>query len=135
MTEKQKQAIILLNKLKENMTEEDYFLLLDFVVGDANPTLIPYYPTYPHINLDTKPIPVTCATSDGQNEQKINELSEEDIKNLNRISIILYESGQVQNWWREERLISKEESDYLCNWLKLFYNKVKLWHKKIKNYC
>lgn len=61
-----------------------------------------------------------------QNEQKTNELSEEDIKNLNRISTILYESGQVQNWWKEERLISKEESDYLCNWLKLFYNKVKL---------
>ena len=61
-----------------------------------------------------------------QNEQKTNKLSEEDIKNLNRISTILYESGQVQNWWKEERLISKEESDYLCNWLKSFYNKIKL---------
>ena len=37
----------------------------------------------------------------------------EDIKNLNRISTILYEDGQVQNLWNEERLISKEKSDYL----------------------
>lgn len=59
-----------------------------------------------------------------QNEEKTNKLSEEDIKNLNRISTILYEAGQVQNWWKEERLISKEESDYLCNWLKSFYNKI-----------
>lgn len=59
-----------------------------------------------------------------QNEEKSNKLSEEDIKNLNRISTILYEAGQVQNWWKEERLISKEESDYLCNWLKSFYNKI-----------
>ena len=52
-------------------------------------------------------------------------VSEEDIKNLNRISTILYEAGQVQNWWKEERLISREESDNLCNWLKSFYNKLK----------
>ena len=60
-----------------------------------------------------------------QNEEKTNELSEEDIKNLNRISTILYEAGEVQCWWREEKLISKKESDYLCNWLKSFYNKLK----------
>ena len=60
-----------------------------------------------------------------QNEKKPNELSEEDIKNLNRISTILYEAGEVQCWWKEERFIAKEESDYLCSWLKLFYNKVK----------
>ena len=60
-----------------------------------------------------------------QNEEKTNELSEKDIKNLNRVSTILYEAGQVQNWWREERLIPREESDYLCNWLKSFYNKIK----------
>lgn len=59
-----------------------------------------------------------------QNKEKINELSEEDIKNLNRISTILYEAGQVQNWWKEERLITKEESNNLCNWLKSFYNKI-----------
>ena len=63
-----------------------------------------------------------------QNEEKTNGLSEEDIKNLNRISTILYEAGEVQCWWREEKLISKEESNYLCNWLKSFYNKVKLLH-------
>ena len=58
-------------------------------------------------------------------EDEINKLSEEDIKNLNRISIILYEAGQVQNWWKEERLISREESNNLRNWLKSFYNKIK----------
>ena len=58
-------------------------------------------------------------------ENEINKLSEEDIKNLNRISTILYEAGQVQCWWKEERLIPKEESDYLCNWLKSLYNKLK----------
>lgn len=59
-----------------------------------------------------------------QNEEKTNELPEEDIKNLNRVSTILYEAGQVQNWWKEERLIPRKESDYLCNWLKSFYNKI-----------
>lgn len=57
-------------------------------------------------------------------ENETNKLSEEDINNLNRISTILYEAGQVQNWWKEERLISREESNKLCNWLKLFYNKL-----------
>jgi hypothetical protein len=60
-----------------------------------------------------------------QNEEKTNELSEEDINNLNRISTILVEAGRVQNWWKEERLIAKEESDNLCNWLKSFYNKIR----------
>lgn len=60
-----------------------------------------------------------------QNEEKSNKLSEEDIKNLNRITTILVEAGRVQNWWKEERLISKEESNNLCNWLKSFYNKIK----------
>ena len=58
-------------------------------------------------------------------EDEINKLSVEDVNNLNRISTILYEAGQVQNWWKEERLIAKEESNNLCNWLKSFYNKLK----------
>ena len=61
-----------------------------------------------------------------KNDNEIDKLTKEDIKNLNRISTILYEAGQVQNWWKEERLITKEESDNLCNWLKSFYNKFKL---------
>lgn len=60
-----------------------------------------------------------------QNEEKTNELSKEDIKNLNRITTILVEAGRVQNWWKEERLISREESNNLCNWLKSFYSKIK----------
>lgn len=61
-----------------------------------------------------------------KNDNGIDKLTKEDIKNLNRISTILYEAGQVQNWWKEERLIAKEESNNLCNWLKSFYNKFKL---------
>ena len=60
MTEKQKQAISLINRLKENMSEEEYFLLLEFVIGNSVPTYVPYYPTYPYITYDSKPIPVTC---------------------------------------------------------------------------
>lgn len=66
MTEKQKQAISLLNKLKENITEEEYFLLLDFIVEHNGITYIPTYPTYPtypYITWTTEPIPVTCYKS------------------------------------------------------------------------
>jgi len=52
MTEKQKQAIEILNNLKWNtaIKEDDYFLLLEFVVvGDNKPqiTYIPFAPTDP----------------------------------------------------------------------------------------
>ena len=65
MTEKQKQAIQVLNRIKdlsgiraeEALTEEEYFLLLDFVVGKDNPVYMPYYPTYPYITCDSKPLP------------------------------------------------------------------------------
>ena len=57
-------------------------------------------------------------------EDETNKLSEEDVNNLNRISLIIHEAGQVQNWWRDERLISREESNKLGNWLKSFYNKI-----------
>ena len=63
MTEKQKQAISLLNKLKDKITEEEYFMLLDFIVENNNVTYVPTYPTYPYITWDTKPIPVTCNKS------------------------------------------------------------------------
>lgn len=64
MTEKQKQAISLLNRLKDNMSEEEYFLLLDFIVSN-NPVYVPSYPTYPYITYDSKPIPVTCNYNNG----------------------------------------------------------------------
>ena len=71
MTEKQKQAIQVLNRIKDlsgirvedKLTEEEYFLLLDFIVGKDNPVYVPTYPTYPYITWDTKPIPVTCDKS------------------------------------------------------------------------
>ena len=65
MTEKQKQAVSLLNRLKDNISEEEYFLLLDFVVGKNNPVYVPYYPTYPYITWDSKPLPVTCNDNNG----------------------------------------------------------------------
>lgn len=33
MSERQKEAISLLNRLKDGMTEEEYFLLMDFVMA------------------------------------------------------------------------------------------------------
>ena len=59
-------------------------------------------------------------------EDETNKLSEEDVNNLNRISLIIHEAGQVQNWWRDESLISREESNKLVNWLKSFYNKLNM---------
>lgn len=59
MTEKQKQAIIILNKIREAevINEEEYFLLMEFVVEDKTTQLqyIPYYETkwnevYPNIS-------------------------------------------------------------------------------------
>lgn len=69
MTEKQRQAIQVLNRIRnlyriranEALTEEEYFLLLDFIVSN-NPVYVPSYPTYPYITWDSKPIPVTCGT-------------------------------------------------------------------------
>lgn len=72
MTEKQKQAIQILNRIKdlsgiraeEALTEEEYFLLLDFIVSKDTPVYVPTYPNYPYITwVDNKPIPVTCNKS------------------------------------------------------------------------
>ena len=54
MTEKQKQAISVLNRLqrKENVTEEEYFTLLEFVM--APPTQTKYVPIYP-TDVNTQP--------------------------------------------------------------------------------
>ena len=53
--------------------------------------------------------------------QSKQEWSEEDINNLNRIAAILVEASYVQNWWRTERLISREEKEKLIGWLKALY--------------
>lgn len=53
-----------------------------------------------------------------QCEQKPVEWSEEDISKLNKIATIIYEAGEVQNWWRQSRLIDKETANELNNWLK-----------------
>lgn len=52
MTEKQKQAIRILNNLNERcgdnvFNEEDYFILLEFVVGEPQLTYIPFTQTPP----------------------------------------------------------------------------------------
>ena len=52
------------------------------------------------------------------NLQPKQEWSEEDVHNLNRIVGILVESSNIQNWWKKERLISKEEMESLVKYLK-----------------
>ena len=52
MTDKQKQAIRILNNLNERcgddvFNEEDYFLLMDFVVNEPQLTYIPFTQTPP----------------------------------------------------------------------------------------
>lgn len=44
--------------------------------------------------------------------------SEEDISKLNKIATTIYEAGEVQNWWRQNRLIDKETANELNDWLK-----------------
>jgi len=65
MTELQKQAITILNNLKSDnkIDNEDYFVLLGFIVNSQTtnieyvpyyPTIThPYYPTYPEITWKT----------------------------------------------------------------------------------
>jgi len=46
------------------------------------------------------------------------EWSEEDTKALNRISAILVDASEVKNWWKEYRLIEREEMIRLIDFLK-----------------
>lgn len=46
--------------------------------------------------------------------------SEEDINALNRISAILVDASEVKNWWKEYRLIEKDEMIRLTDFLKSF---------------
>lgn len=48
------------------------------------------------------------------------EWSEEDAKTLNRISAILVDASEVKNWWKESRLIEREEMVWLTDFLKSF---------------
>lgn len=59
MTEKQKQAIEILNDLrfKTLITKEEYFLLMKFVVTQPQISYIPYYPS-----SMTTPLYQTCKT-------------------------------------------------------------------------
>ena len=45
-------------------------------------------------------------------------LSKEDVQALNRISAILVEASEVKNWWKEYRLIEKDEMFKLTDFLK-----------------
>lgn len=51
-------------------------------------------------------------------EQKPAEWSEEDAKTLNRISAILVDASEVKNWWKEYRLIERDEMIRLTDFLK-----------------
>lgn len=67
MTEKQKQAILILNRLHQQFrlsifNDEDYFLLMDFIVGNEPRITLPFTQTDPQ-PLDPvygKFGPVTC---------------------------------------------------------------------------
>lgn len=52
------------------------------------------------------------------------EWSEEDIKALNRISTILVDASEVKNWWKEYRLIEREEMKRLTDFLKSLKDRV-----------
>lgn len=52
------------------------------------------------------------------------EWSEEDIKTLNRISTILVEASEVKNWWKEYRLIERDEMIKLTDFLKSFKDRI-----------
>lgn len=46
------------------------------------------------------------------------EWSEEEAKTLNRISAILVDASEVKNWWKEYRLIERDEMIRLTDFLK-----------------
>lgn len=50
--------------------------------------------------------------------QSKQEWSEEDVNALNRIIAILVDASEVKNWWKEYRLIEKDEMIRLTNFLK-----------------
>lgn len=58
MTDKQKQAILLINGLTGYLSHDEYFLLLDFIVGNNEPTLIPY-PSWKDVNKKSYDPPIT----------------------------------------------------------------------------
>ena len=58
-----------------------------------------------------------------QGEQRL-DWSEEDIKSLNRISTILVDASEVKNWWKEYRLIEREEMIRLTDFLKSLIDRV-----------
>ena len=67
MTEQQKKAILILNRLHEQFgdtifNDEDYFLLMDFVVGNKEPQIsyIPFNPISPIDPVYGKFGEVTC---------------------------------------------------------------------------
>lgn len=56
MTDRQKEAILLLNELAINLSNEQYFLLLEFII--SNPQQVTYtpYPWNDGKDLETQPI-------------------------------------------------------------------------------
>ena len=56
--------------------------------------------------------------------KKHNAWSEEDAKTLNRISAILVDASEVKNWWKESRLIEREEMVRLTDFLKSLKDRV-----------
>ena len=66
MNEKQKAAVNVLNRLKDGMTEDEYFLLMDFITAPQAtyvPTVVPApQPLQPYYG-DWRDWQVTCKTT------------------------------------------------------------------------
>lgn len=71
MTPEQKIAINALNRLKDTLTDEEYFTLLEFVFAPPTQTqYVPIYPTYPTTPIEpwykVQPYCTTLENSSGK---------------------------------------------------------------------
>ena len=54
MTDKQKEAIGVLNRVREKLTDDEYFTMLEFIIEEKQVTYIPQ-PTIPLTTPDIRP--------------------------------------------------------------------------------
>lgn len=54
MTDKQKQAINVLNRVREKLTDDEYFMMMEFIIDEKQVTYIPQ-PTIPWTTPDIRP--------------------------------------------------------------------------------
>ena len=66
MTPQQRKAIEILNRLlnESSLSKDDYFFLLDFIVGEKGMTYIPYYPQTEPFDIGKHVCVYACPTTD-----------------------------------------------------------------------